>query len=211
MKRLASFAALGLGSLLLLILAVNAAVYGEARPYLYNDAAAAPHAGVILIPGAPVLPSGAPAPVFIDRVNTAIELYTRGKAPKILVSGDNGTAGHNEVDPVRDYLLQNGIPDKDIFLDHAGFDTYSTMYRAREIFGVSSVLIASQSFHLPRAIFIARRLGMEAYGVNTDVGHILFSNYVREVFANEKAAFDLLTHRRPMYEGEKIPILPDEE
>ena len=200
MKRLASFAALGLGSLLLLILAVNAAVYGEARPYLYNDAAAAP-----------VLPSGAPAPVFIDRVNTAIELYTRGKAPKILVSGDNGTAGHNEVDPVRDYLLQNGIPDKDIFLDHAGFDTYSTMYRAREIFGVSSVLIASQSFHLPRAIFIARRLGMEAYGVNTDVGHILFSNYVREVFANEKAAFDLLTHRRPMYEGEKIPILPDEE
>src|SRR6185295_18531017 len=97
-----------------------------------------------------------------------IELYKAGTVSKILVSGDNSTVSHNEVNPVRDYLLASGIPDRDIFLDHAGFDTYSTMYRARDIFGVASILIATQSFHLPRAVFIARALGVDAYGVDAD-------------------------------------------
>ncbi|MCR4306378.1 MAG: YdcF family protein, partial [Candidatus Yonathbacteria bacterium] len=98
---------------------------------------------------------------------------------------------------------------QDIFLDHAGFDTYSTMYRARDIFGVTSVLIATQSFHLPRAVFIARRLGIVAYGVNADVGHMLFRNYVREALANEKAVLNLIFHRKPKYLGDTIPIMGD--
>lgn len=128
---------------------------------------------------------------------------------KILVSGDNSSVTDNEVNPVRLYLLSHGVPDKDIFLDHAGFDTYSSMYRARDIFGVTSILITSQSFHLPRAVFIARELGIQAYGVNADVGHTFFNNYVREVFADEKAVFDLVFHTKPKYLGDPIPITGD--
>jgi SanA protein len=83
------------------------------------------------------------------------------------------------------------------------------MYRARYIFGVSSILIASQSFHLPRAVFIARGLGIDAYGVKADVGNSLASNYVREAFADEKAVLDVLVHREPKYLGEPIPITGD--
>jgi SanA protein len=164
---------------------------------------------VALIPGAAILANGVPSPIFIDRVDTAIELYKAGKVSKILVSGDNSTVSHNEVNPVRLYLLGKGIPDQDIFLDHAGFNTYSSMYRAREIFGVSSMLVATQSFHLPRAVFIARQLGIQAYGVNADTDHILFHNYFREIFADEKAAFDLLFHTKPKYLGDTIPIMGD--
>jgi SanA protein len=113
------------------------------------------------------------------------------------------------VNPVRLYLISKGVPDQDIFLDHAGFDTYSTMYRARDIFEVNSILISTQSFHLPRAVFIARALGIEANGVNADVGHMLFRNKVREVLANEKAVFDLLFQIKPKFLGEKISISDD--
>ena len=107
------------------------------------------------------------------------------------------------------YLIGKGIPDQDIFLDHAGFDTYSTMYRARYIFGLSSALITTQSFHLPRAVFIARKLGMNAHGVNADVGNEFFRNYAHEMLADEKAVLDLFVHRKPRYLGDKIPITGD--
>lgn len=199
------------GSLLvgIFIVTTNVTIYAVAKPHIYNSASDAPNAEVALIPGAAILKDGSLSPIFMDRADMAITLYKAGKVLKILVSGDNSTVSHNEVNPVRLYLLNKGIPDQDIFLDHAGFDTYSTMYRARDIFGVTSVLITTQSFHLPRAIFIARRLGIQAYGVNADVGHMLLRNYVREMFANEKAVFDLTFNTRPKYLGDKIPIRED--
>ncbi len=209
MKRAISFIAFGGAALAAFVVTTNAYLYLSTSRYLYNDASATPVVQAVLIPGAPLRPDGTPAPIFTDRADTAIALYTAGKAAKILVSGDNSTLSHNEVNPMRLYLLEKGVPDTDIFLDHAGFDTYSSMYRARYVFGVSSVIIASQSFHLPRAVFIARALGMDAYGANADVGHILFSNYVREVFADEKAAFDLLFQTKPKYLGDPIPITGD--
>lgn len=209
MKRLLFFIVSGSGLLLIFILTTNIVFYITTKQYIYNSASDAPNAEVALIPGAAILPSGAPSSIFIDRVDTAIDLYKEGKVSKILVSGDNSTVSHNEVNPVRLYLLNKGISDQDIFLDHAGFDTYSSMYRARDIFGVTSILITTQSFHLPRAVFIARRLGIQAYGVRADVGHILFRNYVREVFADEKAMFDLVFHTKPKYLGDTIPITGD--
>lgn len=176
---------------------------------MYNSVSDAPNAEIVMIPGAAIFPDGALSSIFKDRADMAIRVYKAGKVSKILVSGDNSTVSHNEVNPVRNYLIENGIPDEDIFLDHAGFDTYSSMYRARDIFGVTSVLIATQSFHLPRSVFTARRLGITAYGVNADVGHILFRNYVREVFADEKTMLDLIFHRQPKYLGEQIPIMGD--
>ena len=207
--RLTRLLTLGCGAVLAFILLTNTVFYVTTKQYIYNSASDAPSAEVALIPGAAILPNGAPTSIFIDRVDTAIDLYKEGKMLKILVSGDNSTVSHNEVNPVRLYLLSKGIPDQDIFLDHAGFDTYSSMYRARDIFGVTSVLITTQSFHLPRAVFTARRLGIQSYGVRADVGHILFRNYVREAFAAEKAVFDLVFHTKPKYLGDTIPITGD--
>jgi SanA protein len=153
-----------------------------------------------------VLPSGQLSPVLRWRADAAIDLYKAQKVSKILVSGDNGTRRYNEVDPTYDYLIQNGVADEDIFLDYAGFDTYSTMYRAKDIFVVDSVIISTQSFHLPRSVFIARALGLRAYGIRADVGPLLFKNYVRETLAKEKAVIDLAFRRKPKYLGEQIPI-----
>ena len=209
MKRLFIFVVRGFLLLIAFIIVTNIVFYVGTKKYIYNDAVGSPDAEVALIPGAAVLKDGALSSVFRDRVDMAIKLYEAKKVSKILVSGDNSTDSHNEVNPVRLYLISKGIPDQDIFLDHAGFDTYSTMYRARDIFGVSSILITTQSFHLPRAVFIARRLGIKAYGVNSDVGHIFFRNYIREMLANEKAVFNLMFNRKPKYLGEKIPITGD--
>ncbi len=203
------FFAWGLGFLIVFVLASNVIIYAGTKQYIYNNVADAPNAEVALIPGAAVFSNGRLSSIFMDRVNMAIRLYEAGKVKKILVSGDNSTVSHNEVNPVRNYLLAKGIPDEDIFLDHAGFDTYSTMYRARDIFGVTSLVITTQSFHLPRAVFIARRLGMNASGLSADTGRVLFKNYIREMLANEKAVFDLLGQRIPKYLGEKIPITGD--
>ena len=209
MKRLLFFMVLCFGLLIIFIFVTNIVFYIGTRVYIYNDTTKAPDAEVALIPGAAILEDGALSLIFIDRVDVAIKLYEAKKVSKILVSGDNSTVIHNEVNPVRLYLISKGIPDQDIFLDHAGFDTYSTMYRAKSIFGVSSMLITTQSFHLPRAVFIARELGIKAYGVNADVGHILFRNYVREMLADEKAVLDLMFNRKPKYLGEKISITGD--
>ncbi len=208
-KRILPWAGVVFGLVAIVTLGVNLVVHISTKAYLYNSIADAPDAEVALIPGAAILNDGSLSPIFLDRANMAIQLYEAKKVLKILVSGDNSTVSHNEVNPVRLYLISKGVPDQDIFLDHAGFDTYSTMYRARHIFEVSSALITTQSFHLPRAVFIARQLGIDAYGVNADVGHILFSNNIREVFANEKAVFDLVFNIKPKYLGEKIPITGD--
>jgi len=209
MKRLAFFAVLGLGLLLMFILITNVVFYTATKAYIYDDSAEVPNTIVALIPGASVSEDGVLSPIFIDRVHAAIKLYKIKKVSKILVSGDNSTDSNNEVNPVRLYMISEGVPDADIFLDHAGFDTYSSMYRARDIFGVTSLVIATQSFHLPRSVFIARRLGMEAYGLNADLGNILFRNNVREVIANEKAVLDLITNRKPKFLGKEIPITED--
>jgi SanA protein len=178
----------------------------ETKNYISNNIEDTPHREVVLILGASILRDGSPSPILIDRVESAIALYKAKKVVKILVTGDNGTLSHNEVAPVRKYLLENGIKDKDIFLDYAGFDTYSSMYRAQHIFSVDSLTIVTQSFHLPRAVFIARSLRMNAYGMNADDGNYKFKNYTREMLANVKAVMDLILERKPKYLGEEIPL-----
>lgn len=209
MRRFFLWALYGLGIVAIFVITVNAGIYFKTRGHIFENIDDVKEAQVVVIPGAAILKNGGLSPVFKDRVDMAMKLYEAKKVSKILVSGDNSTVSYNEVNPVRNYLLEKGIPDEDIFLDHAGFDTYSTMYRARDIFGVESVIIATQSFHLPRAVLIARKLGLNAKGISADSGHLLFRNYVREVFATEKAFLDLLFQRVPKYLGEKIPIMGD--
>ncbi len=209
MRRLFRLMLCGIVSVLVLIFSVYATIFFASRMYLYDTVDDVPIVEVGLVPGAALTDDGGLSSVFTARVQVAIELYKAKKISKILVSGDNSTLSHDEVNPARVYLINQGILDQDIFLDHAGFDTYSSMYRARDIFGVTSIIVSTQSFHLPRAVFIARQLGIEAYGVRADIPNLRLRNYFRELLANVKAVLDLLLQRTPKFLGDAIPITGD--
>lgn len=147
----------------------------------------------VLVLGAAVYNGDRVSPVFADRLETAVELYQAGLVRKILVSGDHGTTLYDEVNAGKDYLLDKGVPAEDIFLDHAGFDTYDSLYRAKQIFRTNSFLVSTQDFHLPRALYIAKRLDLDAWGCRADKR---FYNNIqqmkrREWFAKVKAWLDI--------------------
>lgn len=174
-------------------------------PYITQSVDEVPHTEVAMILGASVY-RGRPSPILAERADSAIALYKADKVSKILVTGDNGALSYDEVTPVRKYLLDAGIPSQDIFLDHAGFDTYSSMYRAREVFLARSLTIVTQDFHLPRALWIARHLGLEAYGVVAKGGEHSPEDYIREIPASVKALLNVLVDRQPKYLGPTLPL-----
>lgn len=180
--------------------------WAETR-HMYDEVHELPRTDVALVLGASVR-RGVPSPILEERAHAAVQLYLAGKVDKILVTGDDSVRSNDEVTPVRKYLQRAGIPDEDIFLDHAGFDTYSSMFRAGEIFDVSSATIVTQDFHLPRAVYIARSLGINAVGLNARGGGTA-SDYVREIPASFKAILDVLLNRQPKFLGEKFPITGD--
>jgi SanA protein len=203
-------AIIGIVLLVIVIFTVSYLVINlSTRSYIYTDADKLPHAQVAIVPGAAILINGGLSPVLRDRVDMAIAIYRQGIVDKILVTGDNSSLEYNEVGPMKKYLLRNAIPEQDIFLDHAGFDTYSSMYRARDVIQVKSMIVVSQAFHLPRAVYIARSLGVSAYGMSADRGRYLFYNYVREMFGDVKAMSNLIFGRQPKYLGTQIPITGD--
>jgi SanA protein len=181
--------------------ALNALMVGLEQKRMYASAGDVPARDAAIVPAAAVLRSGALSAVFKDRADAAAKLYEAGTVKRILVSG-NGTADHDEVEPARRYLESLGIPEGDIYLDDAGFDTYSTMYRARTVFGISSAVVATQTFHLPRSLFIARAAGIDAVGYRADNVHLLARNEVRESLARVKAVWDVVVHRLPEFMGD---------
>lgn len=206
MKQLFRIIRLGIFFVVALVTVIFLIIKMESYQYIETTVESLPKTQAALVLGAGLLTNGKLSPIFKDRIDTAILLYKAKKVETILVSGDDGTTDHNEVNPAREYLLTQGVPARDIFLDHAGFDTYSSMYRASIIFKVKSVIIVTQSFHLPRSVFIARKLGIKAYGTPADQHPYRFKNNVREVLANVKAVLDILRNRTPKYLGEEIPI-----
>ena len=152
-----------------------------------------------------------PTPLLADRLQRGVEVYHSGAAPKILMSGDHGQTNYDEVNVMKQYALDEGIPEADIFMDHAGFSTYESMYRAKEIFGVDKMIIVTQKYHLSRAVFIARKLGIEAYGVASDYRTFggQFGRDCREILARVKDIFTVITKPKPTYLGEAIPISGD--
>ena len=191
-----------------LVMVIPIAMRLSVAPRMYTSVSDIPPTEVAVVLGASVFHK-APSPVLARRADTAIELFRKGKVSKILVTGDNGALSHDEVTPVRKYLLDAGIPAEDIFLDHAGFDTYSSMYRARAVFGAQTITITTQDFHLPRALWIARHLGLTAYGLAAPGGEISLYDHVREIPASLKALWDVLTYRVPKYLGPAIPLSGD--
>ncbi len=192
-------------------LALFAYILYSTDRYIFKSVDALPNTQVALVLGASVTASGQLSPILQARADQAIALFNAGKVSRILVTGDNATLTHDEVDPVGKYLVAAGIPKEAIFLDHAGFDTYSSMYRARDVFGVTSVTIVSQAFHLPRAVFIAHALGLTAYASPAPADGLYFYNWLREIPASTKATYDILFARMPKYLGQQYPVSGDGE
>lgn len=130
-----------------------------------NEAAELEDVDCIIVLGASVVNGDTPSLMLRDRLDRAIELYFAGCAPKLIMSGDHGGIYYDEVNVMKNYAKEHGVPSEDIFMDHAGFSTYETMYRAKEIFGAKKVLVVTQRYHLYRSLYVAKQLGLTAYGV----------------------------------------------
>ncbi|MDX6626044.1 MAG: SanA protein [Solirubrobacterales bacterium] len=167
-----------------------------------------PREPVAIVPGALVQPDGKMSVMLGDRVRQAARLWQAGKVEKILVSGDHHTWGYDEPDTMRKALVRQGVTPRDIFEDHAGFDTWATMVRARSIFNVQDAVVVTQGFHMPRALFLADQAGIHATGLTSDLhryGYQLKKSEVREVLSRVKAIADV-TLETPAMAGRKIPI-----
>ncbi len=197
-------------TVIIFVLYSNLSVYLSGRSGVYT-VADSPKADAAIVLGARVYQSGALSPVLADRLDTGIQLYKEGKVKKLLLTGDHGQTTYDEVNNMRLYALGQGVPEEDIFMDHAGFSTYESMYRARDVFQVKTAVIVTQEFHLPRALYIARALGLKASGVRADKREYIGEDYLRfrELLANTKAAAQLAVHDRPAYLGPEIPIWGD--
>ena len=149
-----------------------------------------------------------PSPMLEDRLLEGIELYQKGVSKKIIMSGDHGQNEYDEVNIMKQFAIEKGIPSEDIFMDHAGFSTYDSIYRSKEIFGAKKIIIVTQEYHLYRALHIANRLGIEAYGVGADPRQYVgaFNREVREILARNKDFVKCIIKPNPKYLGDKIPI-----
>lgn len=154
----------------------------------------------IVVLGASVLPDATPSDILADRLEVAADLYKAGVAPVIIVSGDNRDSHYNESDAMKDYCVELGVPAYAVYVDHAGYDTYSSMYRARYAYGADSVVVVTQAYHLYRALATAQGLGMEAQGVAADKGTYdnQLSYSVREAAARTKDFFQTLLRIEPV-------------
>lgn len=127
-----------------------------------------PKSDAALVLGALVYKSGNVSPILSDRLDIGMEIYNNDKAQKLLLTGDHGRKDYDEVNAMKRYAMNNGVSEVDIFMDHAGFSTYESLYRARDVFGAKKIVIVTQKYHLARAVYIARKLGIDAYGVSSD-------------------------------------------
>ena len=149
-----------------------------------------------------------PSPMLQDRLDTAIKLYKDGVSNKIIMTGDHGTKEYDEVNIMKQYAIDAGIPSEDIFMDHAGFSTYESIYRARDIFKVKKMVIVTQEYHLYRALYIANSLGVKSYGVNSDPRKYAGQMYraLREILARNKDFIYGIIKPKPTYLGKEIPV-----
>ena len=195
------------------VLIVNGYVVHSTKSQIIEPAAAAAMEDVdcILVLGCRVYDDGTPSHMLEDRLRRSVELYHMGAAPKLLMSGDHGRQEYDEVGAMKRYAIAEGIDSGDVFMDHAGFSTYESLYRAKEIFGVKKVIIVTQGYHLHRALYIARTLGLEAYGVESNYRSYAgqFMRQIREILARNKDVLTGIFRPEPTYGGEQIPISGD--
>ena len=192
---------------------INSYVKGIGEKYIIlpEQAAELKDVDCILVLGCKVKDNGDPSDMLADRIRRGIELYESGAAPKIIMSGDHGQVDYDEVNTIKQIAVDNGVPSIDVFMDHAGFSTYESIYRAKEIFGVEKMIIVTQDYHLYRALYIAESFGIEAYGVNADYREYWGQSKrdAREILARFKDFATVTLKPEPTYLGETIEISGD--
>ena len=195
---------------LLILLGLNAYVrgIGGAKIITPEEAINLDDVDCIIVLGCLVKDDGVPSDMLSDRLKRGIDLYKRGASSKIIMSGDHGEKDYDEVNTMKQVAIDAKIPSKDVFMDHAGFSTYESIYRAKEIFEADKIIIVTQEYHLYRALYIAEKLGIDAYGVNADYhtyrGQTMRD--IREIFARCKDFVNVIFKPAPTYLGDKIPV-----
>ena len=180
----------------------------DTRILTIDEAAKLTDVDCIIVLGCQVRDDGSLSDMLHDRLRMGVELYKAGAAPKLLMSGDHGRTNYDEVDSMKQYAVDAGISSADVFMDHAGFSTYETMYRAKEIFGADKILVVTQEYHLYRSLYVAEALGIEAYGVGANYrGYVgQQARDLREILARVKDFAMTIFKPEPTYLGETIPI-----
>lgn len=175
---------------------------------IYRDLESVPHKYVAIVFGAGIGPNGTPSKYLKDRLDAGISLYKHGKVKRLLLSGDNGSNRYDELKVMKEYCANAGVPAADIFVDYAGFDTYSTVYRAKDLFKVDEAIMVTQAYHLERAIFIGEKMGISCVGFAADKGvyYLAKKNELREQLALVKSFVDVSRDRKPKYHGGNIDI-----
>lgn len=195
------------------VMVINGIVKGTTKKQILSPEEAVKLTDVdcILILGCGIHDDGSPSAMLYDRLRRGVELFEQGAAPKLLMTGDHGREDYDEVNTMKSFAVEAGIASADVFMDHAGFSTYESMYRAKEIFQAKKIIIITQEYHLYRAIYIAQRLGLEAYGVAADYRAYSGQTYrdLREILARVKDFGTSILKPKPTYLGEAIPIWGD--
>ncbi len=189
------------------VLGINFYVVKSSEKYIFDIDKAGEGYDCVLVLGCGVW-GDRPSHMLEDRLLVGIELCKNGASEKLLMSGDHGRDEYDEVNVMKKFATDRGLDSEDVFMDHAGFSTYESMYRARDIFKAKKVLIVTQEYHLYRAIFVARRLGLDAYGVTSDLrdyGGQIFRD-IREILARNKDLVYTIVQPEPTYLGEAIPV-----
>lgn len=206
---LVCFTVIGIAS----VFGVNAYVkhIGETNIITPEDAAELKDVDCIIVLGCQVKDNGNPSDMLADRLTRGIDLYKQGIASKIIMSGDHGQIEYDEVNTMKRVAIDADVPSDDIFMDHAGFSTYESLYRAKEIFEADKLVIVTQKYHLYRALYIAKQLGIDAYGVDADY-HTYWgqsNREAREILARCKDYIKTIFKPEPTYLGETIPVNGD--
>ena len=195
--------------LFLSVAGINAAMLLHARGRILNEADVRDYgADCILVLGAGVRADGTPSHMLEDRLLVGISLYEKGAAPMLLMSGDHGSVDYDEVNTMKSFAVAHGVPADDVFMDHAGFSTYESLIRAREVFGAKRIAVVSQEYHLYRALWLADALGLEAVGVSADLRTYIGQSVreVREIAARCKDFAVGYLEPAPTYLGAPIDL-----
>lgn len=183
----------------------------ESRIVTADEAARLDDVDCIVVLGCGVRPDGRPSDMLADRIAQGVALYGKGASPKLLMSGDHSRSDYDEVNTMRNVAVEAGVPADDVFMDHAGFSTYESMYRARDIFQVKKIIIVTQRYHMYRALYVAQAMGMEAYGVESDPRQYGGQKMrdLRELLARPKDLIYTIVMPKPTYLGDAIPVSGD--
>ena len=195
---------------IIIVLGINLFVKNSVKDKIVDENSLDKNYDAILVLGAG-LKNGKPSPVLKDRLDMAYKLYEDGYSEKIIVSGDHGKKYYDEVNVMKNYLLDKGVDSNNIFMDHAGFSTYDSVYRAKEIFLANKIIIVTQQFHLYRSLYIAKQLKLDAVGVSATLrdysGSVKFE--IREILARDKDFVKSIFKPEPKYLGDTISVFGD--